>query len=555
MVACYNEEDKGELYNGTDNITMSGRTCQPWDSDTPHFHPLTSLYRPYLEGHNYCRNPDGRGSRPWCYTTDPNVRWELCNVAVCASLGPSDDNIIGDNLPIILAVGIPVVFIIALIITLLITIMVCWKSRRQVSKKLAVANEYQESDAIRKDVFRQHGKIEMLSVDNVNPSYIKHSDISELTNNLDLPNFPRKNIVYISDLGQGNFGVVIKAEAKDIISGEESTLVAIKILKEGANDQTKKDFFHEAALMNEFNHPSILKLLGVCIEEEPFCMLFEYMELGDLNGYLRKHTNSSGIIKSPEQLSSSQVDLQNFLSLQQLVDMCINIAAGLEYLSQHHYVHRDLATRNCLVGSNLSVKIADFGLSQDIYSTDYYRLGDSALLPIRWMPPEAIVQGKFTLHSDVWSFGVVLWEIFSFGAQPYFGFSNEEVVDYVRSGEVLKQPLGAPTEIYDLMVDCWAMEPDDRPTAHELHVGLRRWNPDISASISGKLNDQSKPYENMAAVKELQRRKNATLKEQLNTQQKGREGSAVSSNSSQVISESSSSPPISDGDAAAPLNP
>jgi len=261
-----------------------------------------------------------------------------------------------------------------------------------------------------------------MGVDSVNPSYIRHADINiaDFTDGVELPKYPRNNIVYISDLGQGNFGVVIKAEAKNIIAGQDSTTVAVKVLKEGANDQTKKDFFREAALMHEFNHQNILKLLGVCIEQEPFCMLFEYMEFGDLNGYLRKH-NTSGTIRS---VSSGQGDSQSSLPIQLLVDMCINIAGGLEYLAQHHYIHRDLATRNCLIDSNFTVKIADFGLSQDIYSTDYCKLGDSALLPIRWMPPEAIMYAKFTLQSDIWSFGVVLWEVFSYGAQPYFSLSK-----------------------------------------------------------------------------------------------------------------------------------
>ena len=558
FAVCYNKEDKGELYDGEANVTITRKTCQAWDNVTPHFHPLTSLYRPYLEDHNYCRNPERRGTQPWCYTTDPDTRWEYCSISVCvkASTSDDDDDVIDGDILIILVIVIPALILITLIIVAVIVMLHC-KSKRHTSKRLAIANEYHNSGTVRQDVLGQ-SKFEMLEADdNLNPSYIKYADINitDYTDgvDLDLPKFPRKDIVYIGDLGQGNFGVVIKAEAKNIIAGDDSTTVAIKVLKEGASDQTKKDFFREAALMHEFNHPNILKLLGVCIEQEPFCMLFQYMEHGDLNSYLRKH-NTRGTMSNIAQLSGSQIDLQGSLPIQLLVNMSINIAAGLEYLAQHHYIHRDMATRNCLIDSNFTVKIADFGLSQDIYATDYCRLGDSALLPIRWMPPEAIMYAKFTLHSDVWSFGVVLWEIFSYGAQPYYSLSNEEVVDHVRRGEVLKHPPGTPTEIYDLMVDCWATDPDDRPTASELHVGLRRWNPDMSASISDTLSSNNpKPYENMAAVKEMQRKKSNTLKEQLSTQ-KVREGSAGSSDGSQVASNSSSSP-TSDEDVAVHLNP
>jgi receptor tyrosine kinase-like orphan receptor 1 len=113
----------------------------------------------------------------------------------------------------------------------------------------------------------------------------------------------------------------------------------------------------------------------------------------------------------------------------------------MEFLSGHHYVHRDLAARNCLVGENLTVKISDFGLSRDIYAVDYYRVQSKSLLPVRWMPPESILYGKFTSESDVWSFGVVLWEIYSFGLQPYYGYSNQEVIEMVRCDKVLETGL------------------------------------------------------------------------------------------------------------------
>ena len=441
---------------------------------------------------------------------------------------PTDSSGFDDSLVLILAIAIPVLVIIVVII-LIIALIVCWKSR-----KVAIPNEYQDSKEVKQDIFSL-GKFE-IGVDSLSPSYIRHADINiaDFTDGVELPKYPRNNIFYISDLGQGNFGVVIKAEAKNIITDQDSTTVAVKVLKEGTNDQTKKDFFREAALMYEFNHQNILKILGICIEQEPFCMLFEYMEFGDLNGYLRKH-NTGGTISS---VSSGQVDFQGSLPIQLLVDMCINIAGGLEYLAQHHYVHRDLATRNCLIDSNFTVKIADFGLSQDVYSTDYCKLGDSALLPVRWMPPEAIMYAKFTLQSDIWSFGVVLWEVFSYGAQPYFSLSNEEVVEYVRNGNVLKHPPGTPTEIYNLMVDCWATNPDDRPTASELYVGLHRWNPDISASVSDTLSptNHQHPYENVAAINEMQQKKSGMLRKQLSTQ-KLHEGSTVSESTSSPASD------------------
>ena len=343
-------------------------------------------------------------------------------------------------------------------------------------------------------------------VKDTNPLYAKKYQMFQ-PNQLEydgvkLPEYPRSQIVYIRDLGQGHFGIVVQAEATNIEEGKEKSTVAIKVLKEGASPQFKKEFFREASLMCAFDHPNILKLLGVCIEMEPLCMIFEFMELGDLNDFLRKHSPNNCEGSSLSRLGNLKPG-EAGLTTQQLVFIAIDIATGLEYLTQNHYVHRDLATRNCLVNSELRVKISDFGLSQDIYSTDYFRLGDSELLPIRWMPPEAILYAKFTTQSDVWSYGIVLWEIFSFGVQPYFSLTNEEVVAHVRDGNVLNCPEKCPQEIYDLMLDCWAMNPSERPTAAELRMGLGRWSPNLSATLAQQQASQKKPdYQNMATVRE-----------------------------------------------------
>lgn len=153
----------------------------------------------------------------------------------------------------------------------------------------------------------------------------------------------------------------------------------------------------------------------------------------------------------------------------------------MEYLASHHFVHRDLAARNVLVGEGLTVKISDFGLSRDIYSSDYYRVQSKSLLPVRWMPPESIMYGKFTTDSDVWSFGVVLWEVFSFGLQPYFGYSNQEVIEMIRSRQLLPQPEDCPGRIYGLMVECWNEIPSRRPPFRESHARLRAWKSELMA--------------------------------------------------------------------------
>ena len=154
----------------------------------------------------------------------------------------------------------------------------------------------------------------------------------------------------------------------------------------------------------------------------------------------------------------------------------LQVCSGMVYLSDRKYVHRDLASRNCLMDANGTVKIADFGLSRRIFATnggnDYYRGDDEDAIPIRWMPPEAILENKYTVKSDVWAFGVLLWEIFSFAFQPSYGMSHEEVVKYVQAGNFLQCPDNTPKSVYEIMKSTWRKIPTQRPDFRNIHREL-----------------------------------------------------------------------------------
>uniref|UniRef100_A0A667GVB1 receptor protein-tyrosine kinase n=1 Tax=Lynx canadensis TaxID=61383 RepID=A0A667GVB1_LYNCA len=289
--------------------------------------------------------------------------------------------------------------------------------------------------------------------------------------------YPRNNIEYVRDIGEGAFGRVFQARAPGLLPYEPFTMVAVKMLKEEASADMQADFQREAALMAEFDNPNIVKLLGVCAVGKPMCLLFEYMAYGDLNEFLRSMSPHPVCSLSHSDLSGrAQAASPAPPPLSCAEQLCIarQVAAGMAYLSERKFVHRDLATRNCLVGENMVVKIADFGLSRNIYSADYYKANENDAIPIRWMPPESIFYNRYTTESDVWAYGVVLWEIFSYGLQPYYGMAHEEVIYYVRDGHILSRPEDCPLELYNLMRLCWSKLPADRPSFPSIHRILQR---------------------------------------------------------------------------------
>uniref|UniRef100_A0A673GAX2 receptor protein-tyrosine kinase n=1 Tax=Sinocyclocheilus rhinocerous TaxID=307959 RepID=A0A673GAX2_9TELE len=243
-------------------------------------------------------------------------------------------------------------------------------------------------------------------------------------------------------IGAGEFGEVYRGSLK--IPGRCEVTVAIKTLKPGYTEKQRQDFLSEASIMGQFSHKNIIRLEGVVTKFKDAMIITEYMENGALDQYLRDHDGD--------------------LSSYQLVGMLSGIAAGMKYLSDMNYVHRDLAARNVLVNSNLECKVSDFGLSrvlEDYPEGTYTTTGGK--IPIRWTAPEAIAYRKFTSASDVWSFGIVMWEVMSFGERPYWDMSNHEVMKSINEGFRLPAPMGCPSAVNQLMLQCWMQDRSKRP--------------------------------------------------------------------------------------------
>ncbi|KAK5907376.1 hypothetical protein CesoFtcFv8_005233 [Champsocephalus esox] len=294
--------------------------------------------------------------------------------------------------------------------------------------------------------------------------------------------FPRKMLTFKEKLGEGQFGEVHLCEADGMqefmnkeflfdIPVDQPVLVAVKMLRSDASKNARNDFLKEIKIMSRLKDPNIIRLLAVCIHSDPLCMITEYMENGDLNQFMSRHEPEGQLAL----LSNAPT-----VSFSHLCYMAAQIASGMKYLSSLNFVHRDLATRNCLVGKNYTIKIADFGMSRNLYSGDYYRIQGRAVLPIRWMSWESILLGKFTTASDVWAFGVTLWEILNFcKEQPYSQLTDEQVIE--NTGEFfrdqkrqiyLPQPVLCPDSLYKIMLSCWRRNTKERPSFQEIHRAL-----------------------------------------------------------------------------------
>ena len=281
-----------------------------------------------------------------------------------------------------------------------------------------------------------------------------------------------ENICEERVLGIGQFGEVVLGETvglseKDLKLGSSTDknariLVAVKKLKDQADSSMKESFEKEIKFMSGLSDENIVRLLAVC-DKEPKFIVIEYMENGDLYQFLNQH-----------QLDTSSAELlENRLTVSNLLYISVQIASGMRYLASLKYVHRDLASRNCLVGKNLTVKISDFGMSRNLYESVYYRLRGRAVLPIRWMAMEGFY-GRFSEKTDVWSFGITLWEIFTLGRfLPYEELDDQQVIDEAirnKQRKLLPKPEACPEDVYQrVMLKCWEYKLEDRADFAELN--------------------------------------------------------------------------------------
>nr|XP_014351964.1 PREDICTED: tyrosine-protein kinase Fer-like isoform X2 [Latimeria chalumnae] len=257
----------------------------------------------------------------------------------------------------------------------------------------------------------------------------------------------KSRVVLKNPVAKGNFG--------DVYSGRlvyDNTPVAVKTCRDCVSPEIKNKFLMEARILGQYTHPNIVKMIGVCAWKQPICIVMELVTGGDFLSFLR--TDGAR------------------LWIKDLIGFAEQAAAGMAYLESKHCIHRDLAARNCLVGEGNILKISDFGMSRQEEDGVYSSTGGLKHIPIKWTAPEALKYGRYSTESDVWSYGVLLWETFSLGATPYTGMSNQLTRDQVQRGFRMRAPEYCPMEVYNIMQRCWESNPLDRPKFHEINHEL-----------------------------------------------------------------------------------
>ncbi|XP_067335813.1 fibroblast growth factor receptor 3 isoform X2 [Channa argus] len=302
--------------------------------------------------------------------------------------------------------------------------------------------------------------------------------------------FPRTRLTLGKPLGEGCFGQVVMAEAVGIDKEKPNKplTVAVKMLKDDATDKDLSDLVSEMEMMKMIGkHKNIINLLGACTQDGPLYVLVEYASKGNLREYLRARRPpgmdySFDTCKIPDEQ----------LTFKDLLSCAYQVARGMEYLASQKCIHRDLAARNVLVTEDNIMKIADFGLARDVHNIDYYKKTTNGRLPVKWMAPEALFDRVYTHQSDVWSYGVLLWEIFTLGGSPYPGIPVEELFKLLKEGHRMDKPANCTHELYMIMRECWHAVPSQRPTFRQLVEDLDRV---LSMTSTDEYLDLSVPFE------------------------------------------------------------
>lgn len=455
-VNCYN--NSGVSYRGRSNLARSGKHCVVWPSK------MASKFFSLAGGHNFCRNPGNERSMPWCFTDSNYRKKEACDVDRCESQLVSDKKQ-ESNLALIIIPTVCLPFIVGCVL-----FAVCFCRRSNKTKSLNQSSGTQITNNQRKET--GHVAAEGASVVFKKQTW----KVAELNAN---------SVMLVDEMGEGQFGKVYRANVIPNPAFCTISTVAVKTLSDVSHASQEEEFLREINIFSDLQHNNIACLKALVMQPTLRCMIFEYTAISDLHEFVVLRSPQSDfapLSPSGGSQASSLIEPNDF------IHMAAQIACGMDYLTTKNFVHRDLAARNVLVCTNNQMKISNLAIVRDSYLSCYYRSPQGGqMLPIRWMAPESLQSWQFSDKSAVWSFGVLLWEVFGYGMQPYCGYSNHEVLEMIRHRQLLDCPDQCPAKVYSLMMECWCEQSFHRPTFKELLVKLQGWEQQNTTRMTSHL--------------------------------------------------------------------
>lgn len=440
VTGCFT--NNGEDFHANVSVTEKGYVCQAWNSTKPHYHILSPEDHPEIGGgHNFCRNPGGQKRQPWCFTTDESAKFDYCDIPRC------------EDPPPVQVVSILYTVIPCLVFALLfssVIIFVCWRCNKQIM--------YQSVQSAGTPLVPVVGK----------------------------PVVRREMVRFIKDLGEGEFGKLYGGEVVEKVDNLQTIRpIVAKVLRRRTSAICRESFLRHAEIWSKFSHSNVITIIGVCDDAPTTCILYECADYLTLYDYL--------VDNSPLESPVDDEDDSGNLTYHEQLSIGIQVAAGMNYLSQQNFIHGDLAARNCVVGPRMTIKITDVALTRTPFSSDYLRSANRPPMPVRWMAPEGVLNFRFTVETDIWSFGVLLWEIFTFGSIPHEGYTDKDVTDRIREHVLLPCPSDCPNSVFVLMKECWDILPPSRPRFSTIysHLSELRCNtngiePSLELNLSGE---------------------------------------------------------------------
>lgn len=465
---CFNKT--GSNYIGRVSRTISGKSCLPWPSFLTKNDDRFIQNSRLLGQHNFCRNPDDSLDQPWCFINKGYTIKEKCKMDLCVE--PKSDT---KNLAPIIIPSICVPFIIGCIV-----FAVCF-CRKNTAKRTKGLNSNGDMKELKSLTHEKHMTIDGSHINNSNStsvSFKKFQRVPELNTN---------SVLLIDEIGEGQFGKVYRANIMPNNLFCTNLNVAVKTLADISLSTQEDEFQREINVFSELQHENIACLKAIVLQPSLRCMIFEYSSMGDLHEFVVLRSPQSDVIQ-PHLSNHGGSQASSLIEPGDFITMAKQIASGMEYLSSRNFVHRDLAARNVFVSVNNQMKISNLAIVRDSYLSCYYRSPQGGqMLPIRWMAPESLQSWQFSDKSAVWSFGVLLWEMFSYGMQPYCGYSNHEVLEMISRRQLLDCPDQCSAKVYSLMMECWCEHPVQRPSFKELLVKLQGWEQQSSARMTSQI--------------------------------------------------------------------